>query len=162
MATNSTPITTTNDPPTSSAPTADPRLPPAARADSIEGAQEFVKYFMAQLALSWTEPNPSLLPPLCMPESKTCSAYTAKAQEYKDNGRRYVGTLYEVHAVLSFRWAPGTAAVRVTGLQPAGKVVNSSGSVIESVPASAGGLVFTLEHRDGWRVREIHGEAPAE
>ena len=136
-----------------------PRLPPAARVDSIEGAQEFVKYFMAQFNRSWTESDPTLLVPLCLPTSKTCAAYIGKAKDYRDRGLRYVGIPVEVQSVQGFEWISGSAAVRVRGKQSSGKVVDSNGSVVQEAPANSGSVVFQLEHNGLWRVSEIQGEA---
>ncbi len=149
----------TSDPPTSSVPTTDPGIPPAARVDSIEGAQEFVKYFMAQFNRSWTESDPTLLVPLCLPTSKACAAYIGTAQDYRDRGLRYVGIPFEVQSVQGFEWISGFAAVRVRGKQSAGRVVDSNGSVVQETPANSGSVVFELEHNGLWRVSEIQGEA---
>ncbi|MEI2732376.1 MAG: DUF6318 family protein [Dermatophilaceae bacterium] len=153
------PTSTTSDPPTSNVPTTDPGFPPAARVDSIEGAQEFVKYFMAQLNRSWTEADPTLIVPLCLPTSKTCAAYIGKAKDYRDRGLRYVGIPVEVQSVQGFEWISGSAAVRVRGKQSSGKVVDSNGSVVQEAPANSGSVVFQLEHNGLWRVSEIQGEA---
>lgn len=55
--------------PTTAVPTTDPGIPPAARVDSIEGGQEFVRYVIAQFNRSWTDADPTLLVPLCLPTS---------------------------------------------------------------------------------------------
>ncbi len=164
--TNATPSTspaattsTTTNPPPSNVPTTDPGIPPAARVDSIEGAQEFVKYFMAQFNRSWTESDPTLLVPLCLPTSKTCAAFISTARDHREKKQRYVGTPFEVSAVLGFRWVSGSAGVIVRGSHAAGTVVDATGAVVETVAANSGGLVFELEHQGLWRAQEIKAEA---
>lgn len=150
--------TTPTGPSTSAVPT-DPGIPPAAREDSIEGAEAFVEYFMAQFNRSWTEADPTLLVPLCLPSSRSCAAYVGTAQDYRDRGLRYVGVPFDVQTVQGFEWVSGTAAVRVRGEQPTGRVLDSSGSVVETIPANAGGVVFELAHKGLWQVTEIKAEA---
>lgn len=155
----STISTTRNDPPTIGTPTTDPGIPVAARVDSIEGAEEFVKYFMAQLDRSLTEPNSALLVPLCTPQSKTCRAYMDAAERFTSKGWRYVGRTFASTATLGQFWISGSATVLVQGSQPAGRIVDSTGTTVEKVPETDGGLVFELTMHGSWMVQSIKGEA---
>ncbi len=151
---------TTSDPPTSSVPTTDPGIPPAARVDSIEGAQEFVKYFLVQLDRSWAEPNPALLAPLCSAQSKTCQDYIYTAQEFQSNGWRYQGGTFAPTSIVARSWISGSATVLARGSQPTGKIVDSNGSTIRNVAAMNGGLVFDLSMQGSWTVQSIKAERP--
>ncbi len=144
--------------PTTAVPTTDPGIPPAARVDSIEGGQEFVRYVIAQFNRSWTDADPTLLVPLCLPSSKTCAAYIGTAQDYRSRGLRYAGIPFDARTIVGLAWTPGHATVRARGSQPAGHVVDSNGSVVETVPESNGGLVFVLEFRAGWQVAELKAD----
>lgn len=138
---------------TTAAPTTDPNVPAAARANTPEGAQEFTKYFIAQLNKSWQTPNPNLLPPLSASECTTCSAVTETAQEYANLGQRYEGLPVAEKAVVvqSFSEVEG-AVVLVFGEQEAARVVDAYGATIRSVQPAKANLALTLNHANGWRV----------
>ena len=144
--------------PTTAVPTTDPGIPPAAREDSIEGAQEFVKYFLHRANESWTRPDSSLLAPLCTAASKTCMELIGKAREYEAKGLQYDGTPYRETPVIGTKWASGSATVRANGGQPQGRVVDRGGATVLTVDASQIALVFELIRDGTWRVLEIKTE----
>ncbi len=156
--TSATTTSTAISTPTTAGPTTDHGIPVAAQVDSIEGAQEFVTYFLVQLDRSWAEPNPALLVPLCSAQSKTCQDYIYTAQEFQSNGWRYQGGTFASTSIVARSWMSGSATVLARGSQPTGKIVDSNGSTVRNVAAVNGGLVFDLSMVGSWTVQSIKAE----
>ncbi len=79
--TTSSSAQTTSVSPTTAGPTIDPNIPAAARVNTPAGAAAFVKYFHDQLNVSWRTPRAGLLPPLSLPDCKTCTALDDNAAD---------------------------------------------------------------------------------
>ena len=92
----STSPTPTTSSATSTTPTAtpsteatDPNIPPAAKAQTSDGAVAFTGYFAAQANASYQTLNPELLTPLVISECKTCTAMIKQINEYITRQQKY-------------------------------------------------------------------------
>ena len=82
--------TSTSATPTVS-PAVDPKIPAAARAHTIAGAEAFVRYYIDQWNVAWAAPRAGILSPLCQASSKACAANEQTATRLAKEGHRYDG-----------------------------------------------------------------------
>ncbi|HEX7538621.1 MAG TPA: DUF6318 family protein [Dermatophilaceae bacterium] len=92
-STSSAAVPTTAISPTAIAsPRADPKIPAAARAQTLAGAQAFTRYFIQRWNASKMGPRTGILSPLCHPSSEACAVYEKSAAQLAKSGRHYDGT----------------------------------------------------------------------
>lgn len=155
-ATTTTPTTST--PPPAAALPYPTDVPAAARVDSPEGAQAFVKYYFAVINRSDTAPTIGSLPPLSTPTCKSCEGFESNAIGYVQAQVRYSPTPMEV---LEVSLAPEPAGpdqlnVDVVARQRVSKGVDPTGKVVETLAAKSGIFFVTVRWTgEHWLLREI-------
>ena len=93
-STTSSVSTTRSTPPSSSSTTASSAtatvdIPVAARAQTPEGAEAFVKFFMDEVSRAWTKPIAGLIPPLGEPGCIACKSFEDTAKDLVAKSQRY-------------------------------------------------------------------------
>ncbi len=134
---------------------ADPNVPPAAKAQTISGAEEFSKYFATQLNRAFNGDNPQGIESLVLPSCKTCQGMSQALDEYRKNGWKFQGEYLHLVTVATFSLKGVNAEVRASTDQAGGSVVNQNGSTVTTAPRQAGDLALTLQYSQGWRIAGI-------
>lgn len=156
-STSDTAAPTTSSPPATTG-SVDSDIPAAARANTPEGAEAFVRYFVEQVNRSWQTANSELVRPLASDECTSCTAFMGTADEYKRLGHHYDGVPMAVadSIVSAFSETEGTV-VFVYGEQAAAAIVDSSGATVRSIPAAKSNIAVTARFGDSWKVTKVQG-----
>ncbi len=161
------PTSTTSVPPTATAspsetpttsvtpsPSESSSIPAAARKNTPEGAEAFVRYFFEQYNEAWTKPQVGLISSLSDPMCEFCAKAEDTSVTLSDRGDRYVQSPVSVRGTKWLAGAPEPEAyVFVDLLQNASDVVAKDGSVVHSdamepIPSN----VAIAWGPGGWRV----------
>jgi hypothetical protein len=111
------------------------QIPAAARAHTEAGAEAFVRFYMEQVNVAWTRPQPGLLPELSDEGCLACKGFEETAIDLTSKGRRYQRTPASFASIKAIDGAPrGRQLVHVTGTQHRVNIVNLSGSVVSTDP----------------------------
>jgi hypothetical protein len=138
----------------------DPNIPPAAKAQTSDGAVAFTGYFAAQANASYQTLNPELLTPLVISECKTCTAMIKQINEYITRQQKYVGEFITPTATTISSASGDQAQVFLSTDSKGGRVVDSKGNTVEQLAPQRGSVTIYLVHRSGsWRVSEIKANA---
>lgn len=138
--------------------TADPNVPEAAKAQSLNGAVAFSKYYYALINQAWTKPQAGLLPPHSTPNCKTCQGFEEDAARYVREGLHYDKTPLEVLQVSPYGPAtPGDKQLlAVTAHQVPARVVDPSGKSVEEIKDVQGVFVIDVRWSGGaWKFDSI-------
>lgn len=156
-ATTSTSTPAVSVSPTTASPTIDPNIPAAARAHTPAGAAALVRYFHDQLNVAWRQPRVGLLPPLSLPECKTCTALEDNAADLVAKHQHVSGDPVRIDATdVSDTASNGDQRVIITGVQLRTSVVDSNGKKVRDIAAAKIRSVATTRWTaSGWRVSEI-------
>lgn len=132
-------------------------VPAAARANTTEGAQEFVKFYFGLVNEAYTSPKAGLLPPLSSATCKSCAAFERIASGFVAKGQRYDQPMVSVLEVSpSWQDKPERRVIDATVRQNPAHVVNASGQVTETIPQADAVFVVTLSRSGpGWAVELI-------
>lgn len=131
----STPAVSTS--PSATAPRTDPNVPAAARVHTPAGAEAFVRYFHDQLNVAWRTPKTGLLPPLSLPECKTCGALEDNAADLLAKHEHVSGDPVRIDTLEGGdRAANGDQRVIITGAQLRTSVLDSKGQKVRDVAAA--------------------------
>jgi len=138
----------------------DPNVPPAARVKTGDGAVAFTAYFATQANLAYRTLKPELLGTLVLPECKTCAAMTKQVNEYITKRQKYEADFITPVAVTISNASNNQAQVFLSTDSKGGSVMDSSGNLVEKIPAQQGSVTFYLAYDSGsWRVSEIKSNA---
>ena len=155
-ATTSTTSTTTDGPPSSSVPTTDPGIPPAARENTITGAEAFVRYYVQRINDASRTSNPNLLDPLNGPSCPVCVAIKDSTKARLTAGTHVEGDMWTVqYSITSSFDNQGNATVLLKITQNRVAVVDGSGRVDHYIVANEGRYLATLSYASTWLMMRL-------
>jgi hypothetical protein len=157
LTTDSTTSPESPDKVTSSAPTTASGLPSAARMNSPEGATAFLNFFIEQANKAYRTLDVAEIQTMYNANCKACASIPDSVNEWKSKGYTYDGNFATPSLVtISAFPGDGTAKVFVRSQNATGKVKNSQGSVVETVPPEdSQSSVFLRYNYGSWLVEEI-------
>ena len=122
------------------------------------GAEDFVRFVMAQVSKAYATSDPSLIRPLVdVTTCRDCSRWISATAEMKQKSQHYEGEFVDIQSLRSLTVKDDAVGVITQLLAPAGRTVDSRGRVVD--PRSASGPLrtdFFLQFRDHWVV--VRGE----
>ena len=156
--TTSSATSTTPTASTTSTAAIDPNIPPAAKAQTTDGAIAFTKYYYTLINQAWTKPQSGLLTPGSTANCKTCQGFEEDAARYVRGGTHYDRTPLEILEVSPY--GPPTPGdrqlVAVTAHQVTANVVDSTGKSVESIKEVRGVFVVDVRwHGTAWKINSI-------
>ena len=118
------------------------------------GAEDFVRFVMAQVSKAYATSDPSLIRPLVdVTTCPDCSRWISATAEMKQKSQHYEGEFVDIQSFRSLTVKDDAVGVITQLLAPAGRTVDSRGRVVD--PRSASGPLrtdFFLQFRDHWLV----------
>ena len=121
------------------------------------GAEDFVRFVMAQVSKAYATADPTLIQPLV--DVKTCpdcNRWVTTTTDMHKNGQHYEGEFVDMQSVHSLTVKGDAVGVITQLLAPAGKTVDSQGRLVD--PRSASGPFrtdFFLQFRAHWVVTNV-------
>ena len=116
------------------------------------GAEDFVRFLMAQVSKAYATADPTLIQPLV--DVKTCpdcSRWISATTEMKQKSQHFEGVFVNLQSVHSLTVQGDAAGVITQVVVPAGKTVDSLGRTVRSRAASGPLRTdFVLQFRDHW------------
>ncbi|GAA3715797.1 hypothetical protein GCM10022399_35490 [Terrabacter ginsenosidimutans] len=153
--------TTTSAPsPTTSVNQAIVKIPGPARAKSMAGAEAFARFYVQQINVAFTEPDPHVFDGIYSDDCDVCVTYRNTAEDFERKGRKQEQDLLHITSATASKFASGKATVNVFFDQRAVAVIDRSGSTVSKTSSGKGALVFSLSH-DGklWKVNSLKAAA---
>ena len=119
-----------------------------------QGAEDFVRFVMAQVSKAYATGDPSLIRPLVdVTTCPDCSRWISATVEMKQNSRHYEGVFVTMQSVHSLTVQGDAAGVITQVVAPAGKTVDSQGRTVHARSAEGPFRTdFFLQFRDHWVV----------
>ena len=118
------------------------------------GAEDFVRFVMAQVSKAYATGDPSLVRPLVdVTRCPDCGRWISITTDMGQKDERFVGIFVELQSVRAVTLKDDACGVITQVLVPAGKTVDSTGRTVE--PRQAAGPFrtdFFLQFRDHWVV----------
>ena len=146
---------TTSDPPTSSVPTTDPGIPPAARPNTIAGAEAFVRYYVQRLNEAARTANPALLDGLTGPGCPACNSLRKDVENYQIDGTHLAGDMWNLTQVITGAFDGSQAIVELTVVQVPVDILDRDGRPVSHIKDGGGGMNATLAFNSTWRVARL-------
>ena len=119
-----------------------------------QGAEDFVRFVMAQVSKAYATADPTLIQPLVdVATCPDCARWVSATTNMKKMREHFEGVFVEPQSVHALTLKGDAAGVITQVLVPAGKIVDSRGRVVD--PRSASGPLrsdFFLQFRDHWVV----------
>ena len=121
------------------------------------GAEDFVRFVMAQVSKAYATADPTLIQPLV--DVKTCpdcARWVSVTTDMRKSGQHFEGVFVEPQSVHALTLKGDAGGVITHVFVPAGKIVDSRGRVVD--PRSASGPLrtdFFLQFRDHWLVVNV-------
>ena len=118
------------------------------------GAEDFVRFVMAQVSKAYATSDPSLIRPLVdVTTCRDCSRWISATVEMKQNSRHYEGVFVTMQSVHSLTVQGDAAGVITQVVAPAGKTVDSQGRTVHARSAEGPFRTdFFLQFREHWFV----------
>lgn len=138
-----------------STPPTDPGIPAAARANTIDGAEAFVRYYVQQVNKAARDSDPGLIDILTGPSCPGCKAVRDLIANHRDAGTRVLGDMWQVDQTITQTFDGKTAAVIVTITQRHLNIVDSQGLPVDSIVANHGDRLMTLTYSTHWQVDRL-------
>lgn len=138
-------------------PSSQSRIPEAARANTADGAVAFATFFIAQANAAYKELDLSAVSGLYSAQCKACNAMAGYVESWKTKGYRYTGN-FATPTFITASAFPGdnSGKVLLQSKNPPAKVIDSTGSTIETIAAEVSTSSIFLTFADGgWTVEEI-------
>lgn len=152
--------TSTRSSPTTTVPTGSSSIPAAARAHTNAGAEAFARYYLAQVNLAWTGPDPSKLDGLASASCKTCANFAATASSLAVDRLRYDADPLSIGpTVLLPESRPNQVKYDFVLVQEARSVINVKQELSRSIARK--GFLSHIEVswiRDSWQMTELKVE----
>ncbi len=131
-------------------------IPEGAKVHSVAGAAAFVRHYFAQVNVAWTQPRTGLLPPLCLPSSKSCASTEQTAADLVQKSQHYSGDPVKVNTADDLGKDGAQQLILFTGTQEQRDIVDSSGRVVSTDSKKDLRRAFSLEWDSGmWKVATI-------
>ncbi len=122
-----------------------------------QGAEDFVRFVMAQVSKAYATANPTLIQPLVdVATCPDCARWVSATTNMKKMREHFEGVFVWPQSVHALTLKGDAAGVITQVLVPAGKIVDSRGRVVD--PRSASGPLrsdFFLQFRDHWVVTNL-------
>jgi hypothetical protein len=134
------------------------RIPPAARPNTQAGAEAFGRWFIEQVAKSWTKADPTLLDGLFDTNCRACTSYRAAADDLRAAGLRHASAALTVESSSANVFDGARVEIAVPLTQNAIKVVNRQGTSVRMTKPDEGTVVLTLRWAEHWIVRRAQVE----
>lgn len=116
-----------------------PPLPDAAKENTAEGAEAFIRYYFEVLNLSVTQPANGLIPQLAYAECESCAVAEERAESFVAEGKRATGDPYVIKSMARVGGTPEDMEYfNMEVRTPAVAVENTDGTV--GTPSVAGVL----------------------
>ena len=121
------------------------------------GAEDFVRFVMAQVSKAYATADPTLIQPLV--DVKTCpdcARWVSVTTDMRKSGQHFEGVFVEPQSVHALTLKGDAGGVITHVFVPAGKIVDSRGRLVD--PRSASGPLrsdFFLQFRDHWFVTNV-------
>ena len=119
-----------------------------------QGAEDFVRFVMAQVSKAYATGDPSLIRPLVdVTTCPDCGRWISITTDMGQKDERFVGIFVELQSVRALTLKGDACGVITQVLVPAGKTVDSTGRTVE--PRQAAGPFrtdFFLQFREHWFV----------
>ncbi len=154
-ATISTTSTTTNDPPTNTAPTTDSGIPPAARPNTIAGAEAFVRYYVDRVNFALRTSDPAVLDLVTGPSCPGCKAMRDLIAGNAAAGQHAAGDSWTAERVYTQTFDKENAGVVVTINQKRVDLVDDQGRPVDFIVAKRADSLITLKFSSVWRVERF-------
>ena len=114
-------------------PTETSTIPAAARQNTPEGAEAFVKYFMDQVNVAWTTPQSGVIAAESTRNCEFCATTERRAEYLVNERQRYADEPVSVRSVQALSGAPeGQMYLASVLIQNASEVVDERGRVVAS------------------------------
>ncbi|MEI2731800.1 MAG: DUF6318 family protein [Dermatophilaceae bacterium] len=132
--------------------TTDPGIPPAARPNTIAGAEAFVRYYVDRVNFALRASDPTVLDPLTGPNCPGCRAIRELVAAHAAAGTRVDDDTWTVERVLTQTFDGENAGVIVTINQKKVNIVDGQGQKVVSMVAQQGDSLLTLKFSSVWRL----------
>ena len=119
-----------------------------------QGAEDFVRFVMAQVSKAYATGDPSLIRPLVdVTTCPDCSRWISATAEMKQKSQHYEGVFVTMQSVHSLTVQGDAAGVITQVVAPAGKTVDSQGRTVHARSAEGPFRTdFFLQFREHWFV----------
>lgn len=154
-STSSAPPTTATAGSSTSAALAKPEMPAVAAKRTPEGAEAFVRHYIAALNFAWQAPEGSVLPPLYVPECSTCKGHQENAESLGKNGQRYRDAPFTLSRLRHVSSSGSEERVGALVRQRATAIIDGTGKDIEKIPKDSFSLAFMLKWEGKWVIFDI-------
>jgi len=133
------------------------RVPSAARAHTLPGAQAFAEFYTGQVNKAWTIPDPGQLTGYSTKSCSSCDNLIGNARWLLEKGRRYQGPAATISAAA---YLPESTIERprvsVIGKRTGAAIIDSSGRVVGRGESGPYDLSFDMVWMGGrWAVTSI-------
>lgn len=152
--------TTSSNASTSAAPTKteDPVLasiPKDARAETPQGAEAFVEFFMRQVNKAFTTADSTVLEGLSKPGCNMCDAFIESAADLERRHIHHKGLSIEPTSTTVQQYDDGARSVLVWTTQHSVAIVDDNGEKVDQTNAGDGVLLATLVFDSRWSVKRL-------
>ncbi len=131
------------------------KIPKAARAETAEGAEAFVKFYFAQLNTAFREADPEAVGVLSTKSCIMCNALLEGVKDVKEKRQHYGSSLISVESTVIIYYILPKPQVLARIKQNPVRVLDAKGAVVETAPVGKGAYLFTLIHEDHWRIARV-------
>lgn len=132
-------------------------VPTAAKAQTPQGADAFVRFFFKQLNVAFSSSEPSIIGAYSNGECTTCDTYEKAVAAARNDGHFLRGDSFVVSEVAAAPLQSLGTLVEVFGAIPARQLVDGNGKFLQTLTAD-GDFHFTVAVKrtsDGWLVSGI-------
>jgi hypothetical protein len=134
------------------------KIPGAARPNTQAGAEAFGRFFMEQVAESWTHADPTLLDGLFDRHCKSCSAFRRSAAQLRADGLHHDAVALTVTGSSANVYDDGRVVIAVPIDQNIVNVVDSRGHRARVTKPDEGTVILTLGWSGRWVVKRAQAE----
>ncbi len=149
---------------TSVSPTPSPSVsvPDAARAQTPEGAVEFAKFYVQEASDAYVTADAAVVRELALPQCSGCEVIAGIVDQFRARGAHVREPRLQLEgAQLSSVFAPEGTDVDVVGKELASEAIDSSGTVVQSMPEERTYLRVSLVWgQTGWAVAQVASVNP--
>lgn len=130
----------------------DPGIPAAARVNTIDGAEAFVRYFIDTMNGAYVSSRSEALRRLTSPDCPGCTAILADIDAQQRMGLHSAGDVSRLISAFGVLPETGLAKVEARTEQLPTPIVDADGRTVDTNRATPSNLLFTLAWSDSWSV----------
>jgi hypothetical protein len=131
------------------------KIPAAARPETIEGAEAFARFYIAQVNKAYTAADPVALQGLSTQACKTCEQFVATATKFREDGVHHDAPSLTVTSATATTFGADHYEVTAFLNQAAVKVVDGAGRARSRTSAAKGAFLLTLAFDSHWLVTRL-------